>query len=117
MNSSRNPQILQLLSNWHPMAYKIPTVIDDGKFINSIFINTKARSLLSSTDSGRNPVLYPARDIPYGMHGMGGGFLGMGMDSMEWGMDSILFQDGFHGMGDGLHTFSRWNPWNGGWTQ
>ena len=27
------------------------------------------------------------------------------MDSMEWGMDSILFQDGFHGMGDGFHIF------------
>ena len=50
-------------------------------------------------------VLYPARVIPYGMHGMG-------MDSMEWGMDSILFQDGFHGMGDGFHAFLRWN---GGW--
>ena len=23
-------------------------------------------------------------------------------DSMEWGMDSILFSNGFHGMGDGL---------------
>ena len=32
------------------------------------------------------------------MHGMGGGFHGMGMDSMEWGMDSTPF------------------PWNGGWT-
>ena len=30
----------------------------------------------------------------------------MGMDSMEWGMDSILLVDGFHGMGDGFHTFS-----------
>ena len=35
------------------------------------------------------------------------------MESMEWGMDSILFQDGFHGMGDGFHAFLRWN---GGWT-
>ena len=58
-----------------------------------------------------------------------------GMDCMEWGMDSILFVDGFHtfsrwiphffqmdsmglGMGsmewDGLHSFLRWNAWNGG---
>ena len=53
---------------------------------------------------------------------------------MEWGMDSILLVDGFHGMGhgfhtfsrwipyffhgmgDGLHTFSRWIPWGEGWT-
>ena len=27
------------------------------------------------------------------------------MDFMEWGMDSILFQDGIHGMGDGLNNF------------
>ena len=27
------------------------------------------------------------------------------MDFMEWGMDSILFQDGIHGMGDGLNIF------------
>ena len=38
------------------------------------------------------------------------------MESMEWGMDSIILVDGFHGMGDGLHTFLRWIPWNGGWT-
>ena len=31
--------------------------------------------------------------------------------SMEWGMDSILLVDGFHGMGDGFHTFSRWIPY------
>ena len=36
---------------------------------------------------------------------------------MDWGMDSILFVDrfnemgdGFHGLGDGLHTFLRWIP-------
>ena len=31
--------------------------------------------------------------------------------SMEWRMDSILFQDGFHGIGDGFHAFLRWNGW------
>ena len=34
-----------------------------------------------------------------------------GVDSMEWGMDSILLVDGFQGMGDGFHTFSRWIPY------
>ena len=39
-----------------------------------------------------------------------------GVESMEWwmdsmGMDSILLVDGFHGMGDGFHTFSRWIPY------
>ena len=43
-------------------------------------------------------VLYPPRDNPYGIHGMGGGLQKFQMESMEWGMDSILF------------------PWNGGWT-
>ena len=42
-------------------------------------------------------VLYPPRDNPYGIHGMGGGLQKFQMESMEWGMDSILF------------------PWNGGW--
>ena len=39
-------------------------------------------------------VLYPPWDNPYGIHGMG---------------------DRFHELGDGLHTFLRWIPWNGGW--
>ena len=38
------------------------------------------------------------------------------MESMEWGMDSIILVDGFHGMGEGFHTFSRWIPWDEGWT-
>ena len=52
------------------------------------------------------PVLYPPRVNPYGIHGMGGGLQKFQMDSMEWGMDSIILVDGFHGMGDGFHTFS-----------
>ena len=33
------------------------------------------------------------------------------VESMEWGMDSILLVDGFHGMGDGFHTFGGWIPY------
>ena len=50
-------------------------------------------------------VLYPPWDNTYGIDGRGGGFQKFQMESMEWGMDSILFQDGIHGMGDGLHNF------------
>ena len=36
------------------------------------------------------------------------------VESMEGGMDcrnSMEWGDGFHGMGDGFHTFSRWIPY------
>ena len=71
----------------------------------------------SLTSSGPIAVLYPARVIPYGMHGMGGGLQKFQVDSMEWGMDSMEWGDGFHGMGDGFHgmgdgfhTFGGWIP-------
>ena len=52
----------------------------------------------SGQQEGSGAVLYPPRDNPYGIHGMGGGLQKFQMESMEWGMDSILL------------------PWNAGWT-
>ena len=49
-------------------------------------------------------VLYPAWVIPCGIHGRGDGLQKFQVDSMEGG-------HGFHGMGDGFHTFGGWIPW------
>ena len=38
------------------------------------------------------------------------------MESMEWGGGFQKFTNGFHGMGDGVHTFLKWIPWNRGRT-
>ena len=60
---------------------------------------------ITQQQCSEDAVLYPPGVNPYGIHGMGGGLQKFQMDSMEWGMDSIILVDGFHGMGDGFHTF------------
>ena len=52
------------------------------------------------------PGLFHVESMEWGVDSME-----WGMDFMEWWMDSILLVDGFHGMGDGFHTFSRWIPY------